>query len=204
MIRLYDFPLSGNCHKVRLFMSILGLSWTSETVDVPNGAHHAPWFAAINPLRMIPVIDDDGHIARDSQAILTYLAWRHDPTWLGDTPNERGCVVQWLSFAANEIGNSLQPARLYYLIGEPADIDAVTARSRQVLGLLDAHLAKQNWLAASRPTIADIACLPYVAMARQGKLPLDEYAHVMAWIDRIAAIPGYIAMPGLPEPTASV
>ncbi len=203
MITLYDHPLSGNCHKVRLLMSMLDLTWQSEFVDVPNEAHHAPWYGEINPLREIPAIDDDGHIACDSQAILTYLAWKHDPAWLGDSAEERGRVVQWLSFAANEIGNSLQPARLYYLLGEKVDIAAVMVKGLRVLGVLDTRLAQQPWLAAARPTIADLACLPYVAMAREGKLPLDEFPHVMAWIDRIAALPGYVSMPGLPAAKAA-
>ncbi|WP_144107192.1 glutathione S-transferase family protein [Paraburkholderia sp. BCC1886] len=198
MQTLYDHPLSGNCHKVRLLLSMLGLTYRSEFVDVPNEAHHAPWFGRINPLRQIPVLEDEGTLMCDSQAILTYLSHRHAPQWLGDTPETQGYVVQWLSFAANEIGNSLQPARLYYLLGEKVDIEAVSAKGRRVLEVLDAHLADREWLAAARPTIADLACVPYVALAREGHLPLDDYPHVIAWIARIVALPGYISMPGLP------
>nr|WP_052167277.1 glutathione S-transferase N-terminal domain-containing protein [Pandoraea pnomenusa] len=106
MITLYDHPLSGNCHKVRLLMSMLDLTWQSEFVDVPNEAHHAPWYGEINPLREIPAIDDDGHIACDSQAILTYLAWKHDPAWLGDSAEERGRVVQWLSLPRTRLATA--------------------------------------------------------------------------------------------------
>jgi glutathione S-transferase len=165
---------------------------------VPNEAHHASWFGVINPLRQIPVLDHDGYLVCDSQSILTYLAHSHAPHWLGDTPQSHARVAQWLSFAANEIGNSLQPARLYYLLGEKVDIEAVSAKGKRVLDTLDAHLAKHTWLAADRPTIADLACMPYVGLSREGRLPLDSYANVMAWIERITALPGYVAMKGLP------
>lgn len=198
MLTLYDHPLSGNCHKVRLLLSMLRLPYRSVFVDVPNGAHHVPWFEQLNPLLQIPVLDDTGHVVHDSQAILTYLAHGHGPDWVGRDAREAGAVARWLSFAANEIGNSLQPARLYYLLGEAIDISAVQAKGRRVLALLDGHLRERPWLAAARPTIADLACFPYVGLAREGCLPLDEFAHVCAWIARIAALDGYVTMPGLP------
>ncbi|SMG56031.1 glutathione S-transferase family protein [Paraburkholderia susongensis] len=202
MMTLYDHPLSGNCHKVRLLLSMLGLSYRSEFIDVPNEAHHAPAFGAVNPLRQIPALDDDGHIVCDSQAILTYLAHRFGPQWLGSTAAEYGRVAQWLSFAANEVGNSLQPARLYYLLGEKVDIDAVSAKGLRVLTHLDTSLAKQPWLASDRPTIADLACFPYVGLAREGHLPLDDFSNVTRWIERIVSLPGYVSMPGLPKEPA--
>ncbi|TCG07907.1 hypothetical protein BZM27_16240 [Paraburkholderia steynii] len=197
MIKLYDHPLSGNCHKVRLLLSMLGMSYRSEFVDVPNEAHHVPWFNELNPLLQIPVLDDEGFVICDSQAILTYLAHRYAPEWLGDKPEANGLIAQWLSFAANEIGNSLQPARLYYLLGEEVNIEAVSAKGLCVLKVLDDHLAKHQWLVSERPTIADLACVPYVGLAREGHLPLDDFRHVNAWIGRIAALPGYVSMPGL-------
>jgi glutathione S-transferase len=202
MMTLYDHPLSGNCHKVRMLLSMLGLPYRSEFVDVPNGAHHAPWFGELNPLRQIPVLDDGGHIVCDSHSILTYLAHTHGPQWLGNTPQTHGRVAQWLSFAANEIGNSLQPARLHYLLGEKVDIEAVSAKGKRVLDVLDAWLAKRAWLAADHPTIADLACMPYVGLSREGHLPLDDYTHVTAWIERIVALPGYVSMKGLPLATS--
>ncbi|MDR5821811.1 glutathione S-transferase family protein [Caballeronia sp. LZ043] len=200
MMTLYDHPLSGNCHKVRMLLAMTGLPYRSEFVDVPNEAHHAPWFGDINPLRQIPALDDDGYLVCDSQSILTYLAHRHAPQWLGDTSRTHARVAQWLSFAANEIGNSLQPARLYYLLGEKVDIEAVSAKGKRVLGVLDAYLAQHAWLAADRPTIADLACMPYVGLSREGRLPLDDYPNATAWIERITALPGYVTMKGLPQP----
>jgi glutathione S-transferase len=199
MMTLYDHPLSGNCHKVRMMLSILGLSYRTQFVDVPNDAHHAPWFGELNPLRQIPVLDDNGYLLCDSQSILTFLAHTHAPQWLGDTPRSHARVAQWLSFAANEIGNSLQPARLYYLLGEEVDIEAVSVKGKRVLEVLDAWLTKHEWLADRRPTIADLACMPYVGLSREGHLPLDDYTHVTAWVARIADLPGYVTMKGLPS-----
>ncbi len=61
---------------------------------------------------------------------------------------------------------------------------------------MDGHL-QQDWLEGDRPTIADIACFPYIALAADGKIALEDYPHVIAWISRIKQLPGYVGMPGL-------
>ncbi len=198
MLTLYDHPLSGNCYKVRLFLSILGRDFESVFIDVPLHVNKEPAFTAINALQQIPVLKDGAYLVQDSQAILAYLARQYAADWVGSDPFEFGHVSQWLSFAANEIGNSLQPARVYYLLGEDVDIDLAQRKGARVLGLLDAHLAKHDWLACGRPTIADVACFPYVGLCREGRLPLDDFLHVLAWIERVVQLDGYVPMKGLP------
>jgi glutathione S-transferase len=199
--KLYDHPLSGNGHKVRLLMSMLGLEHEHIFTDVPAGkVQHEPAFVALNPLRQIPVLLDGDVVLWDSQAILVYLARAYGPQWLPEDAPSLGRVMQWLSFAANEIGNSLQPARVYYLLGEHIDIDTAQRKGRRVLAVLDAELATRDWLSHDRPTIADLACFPYVGLCREGKLPLDEHPHILGWIDRIRSLPGYIPMRGLQDP----
>jgi glutathione S-transferase len=62
---------------------------------------------------------------------------------------------------------------------------------------MEAHLARQQWLALDRPTIADIACMPYVALSHEGGISLEPYPAVKAWIERVKALPGFIPMSGL-------
>lgn len=107
-------------------------------------------------------------------------------------------IVEWLSFAAKEVSVGLQASRLYYIADEGIDILAAQKEGRRVLSFLDRSLAGRDWLCLGRPTIADFACYPYVGLSREGRLPLDEHPHILDWIDRIAALPGYVAMQGLP------
>lgn len=199
MLTLYDHPLSGNGHKVRLFASILGLPLQSVFIDVPGGAQHTANFGAINPLRQIPVLIDGDVTIHDSQAILVYLARRYGEAWFPHETVDMAKVVQWLSFAANEIGNSLQPARMAVRLGEEVDIELAVAqkRGRRVLGILNSHLTNRDWLECGRATIADLACFPYVGLSREGGLILNDYPHISTWIARIMSMPGYIPMPGL-------
>lgn len=198
MIQLYDDSISGNCHKVRLLLSILKLDYELVSVNLTAGEHKTAQFLQLNPNGQVPVLRDGDVVIRDSQAILVYLARRDGrEDWLPIEAESMARVMQWLSFAANEIANSLAAARRYFLFKRQLDIDLAQQKSHQVLQILDQHLTDRQWLECNRPTIADVACFPYVGLAAEGKVDLDNYPHVIAWCDRIKQLPGYVSMPGL-------
>jgi len=194
---LYDHPLSGNCHKIRMFLSMLDIPYRTAFVDVVNGATRVDQFADINPLKQIPVLVDDLVTVQDSQAILLYLAMKHGRDWISDDPAGMAAIMEWLSYGAKEVSNGPQLARLYHLVGEDIVIEKADLQGRQVLGHLDAVLTDRDWLCLGRPTIADLAVVPYVAICHEGKLPLAEHRNVVKWIERIAALPGYVPMRGM-------
>ena len=198
-MRLHAHALSGNSHKVRLLLGALGLPYEEVAVDIPAGAHRAEAFLRLNPLGQVPVLEDGAVTLRDSQAILAYLARRHDPTgaWLPEDAEDLGRVQQWLSFAANEIHHGANLARLHFLLGVPVELAEVQQKARDALAQLDARLDGRDWLELDRPTVADLACFPYAALAPEGRVPLAPYPHVQAWIERVKALPGHVSMPGL-------
>jgi len=198
MIQLYDFVLSGNCHKVRLLLSMLKLDYEPVPVNLAAGEHKTEQFLQLNPCGQVPVLVDGDVVLRDSQAILVYLARRYgSEDWLPLEPESMARIVQWLSFATNEIANSLAAARRYFIFKGQLDIDLTQQKAHQVLQILDRHLTHNHWLECNRLTIADLACFPYVGLAPEGKVALDNYPHLIAWRDRIKQLPGYISMPGL-------
>lgn len=198
MLKLYDFSLSGNCYKVRLLLSSLGLEYETVAVNLKAGEHKQPPFLQLNPFGQVPVLTDGNVVLRDSQAILVYIARRYgNADWLPEEAAALGNVMQWLSTASKEIANTLATARLHYLFGTSVDIATVEKQSYVLLQVMDDHLATRQWLASDRPTIADIACFPYIGLAADGKLSLEAYPHIIGWIDRIKQLPGYRGMPGL-------
>jgi glutathione S-transferase len=198
MLKLYDFTLSGNCHKARMLLSMLKLNYELVPVNLAVGEHKTESFLQLNPCGQVPVLVDGNVTLRDSQAILVYLARRYGgENWLPQDPEAIAKIVQWLSFAANEIANSLAAARRYFLFKGQLDLDLTQQKAHQALQILDRHLSDRQWLECDRPTIADLACFPYVGLAADGKVALDNYPHVIAWCDRIKQLPGYVSMPGL-------
>lgn len=197
-MKLYNLELSGNCYKVRLFAGLAGIPLDIEAVDFLGGAHKRPPLIDLNPWGELPVLQDGDLALRDSQAILVYLAARYaDERWLPRDAAGMAQVMQWLSTAANEVQNGPAAARLVDKFGSAIDKADTLRRSARILPLIEAHLAKQDWLALDRPTIADCAVFPYVALAPEGGISLADYPAIRAWIARVKALPGFVTMPGV-------
>lgn len=207
-IRLHDYELSGNCYKVRLLLHWLGLAWTRIPVDFHPGREHrsAAFRNQINPRGQLPVLEDGPLRLPDAQAILVYLASRYDAArhWYPDDPATRGRITLWLA-TADELTRTVSAARLHLGFGHAADLAACQRGGRAVLRLLDDQLAENlrrglPWLAASHPTIADIACFPYAALAPEAGIDLVEFPAIQAWASALRHQPGFLAMPGILDP----
>ena len=196
-IRLHDFPLSGHAHRVRLFLSLLGLPFETVPVNLPKGEHKGEAFLALNLFGQVPVLEEDGVALPDSNAILVYLALKHDPSglWWPADPVGVARVQRWLSVAAGQLASGAAKARWVRLTGgtpEPAVVDLAL----QLLGLMEAHLAGQRFLASeAHPTVADIALYSYTARAPEGGISLAPYARVRRWLAELEALPGFLPMP---------
>lgn len=197
-MKLYDLELSGNCYKVRLFAALAGIPLEIAAVDFLAGAHKRSPLIELNPWGEIPILVDGEVVLRDSQAILVYLAAKYaDESWLPRDAAGMAEVMQWLSTAANEVQNGPASARLVDKFGYGLDKADTLKRSARILPLLEAHLAGHRWLALARPTIADCAVFPYVALAPEGGVSLADYPNIRRWLDEVKALPNFLAMPGV-------
>jgi glutathione S-transferase len=206
MIALYDYELSGNCYKLRLLMSFLGLEWETRNIDFyPGREHKSEAFLAINPLGQLPVLQDGDLILRDAQACLAYLASKYDPSgrWFPrDDPAQLGQVMMWLAFA-DSLTATASAARLHDGLFYPLDIEAARAGAHALLRVIDEHLwfAEQqghNWICAGdHATIADVACFPYIMLSEEGGISRLTYPAIRRWTDRVKRIPGFVVMSGI-------
>lgn len=197
-MKLYDLELSGNCYKVRLFAALAKIPLDIVAVDFLDGEHKRPPLIDLNPWGEIPVLEDGAVVLRDSQAILVYLAAQYaDASWLPRDPAGLGEVMQWLSTAANEVQNGPGAARLVDKFGYALDKPDTIKRAARILPLIESHLAGHRWLALDRPTIADCAVMPYVALAPEGGVSLADFPNIRQWIARIKELPGFVPMPGI-------
>ncbi|MDZ4380344.1 MAG: glutathione S-transferase [Parvibaculum sp.] len=192
-MRLYYSPKSGHSHRVRLFLSLIGAPFDLIEVDLAARQHKSAGFLKMNAFGQVPVLEDDGVAIADSNAILVYLARKFGRTdWYPDDAPGAARVQRWLSVAAGQLAQGPASARLATLFGAKIDADAAIARAHALLALMDTELAPSGWLAADRPTIADIALYSYIARAPEGNVALDDYPHVRAWLGWIEALPGFV------------
>jgi glutathione S-transferase len=200
MIKLYGHEISGNSYKAQLMLSLLNLDYEWVRVDLMKGAQKAPEYLAMNPFGQVPLLVDGDIQLADAQAILVYLARQYGgESWMPLDALPMAQVMRWLSTTAGEVRQGPEHARLYHLFGAGTNIniERATQKSELILTQLDQHLSTHTWLEFERPTIADIAVFPYVALARDGKINLDGYPQVLAWIERVKQLPGYIPMNGI-------
>ncbi|GAB6043903.1 glutathione S-transferase family protein [Endothiovibrio diazotrophicus] len=194
-LTLYDYPLSGNCYKVRLFLALLGLEYRRVPIDILAGKSQTPEFRRLNPRGQIPLLEVGEARIWDSQAILVYLARRFgEERWLPREPLAEARVMQWLAVAENELLYGLARARAVRRLNRPFDLTQCQEEGRAGLAVLESRLAAAQWLAGEGATIADVACYPYVLLAHEGEVSLEPYPGVRRWLERVAALPGWVAM----------
>ncbi|MHC2435465.1 glutathione S-transferase family protein [Bradyrhizobium sp. USDA 4451] len=192
-MKLYHFALSGHAHRARLFMSLLGIPHELVEVDLKSGAQKTPDYLTLNPFGQVPVLDDDGTIIPDSNAILVYLATKLGRTdWLPRDAKGAAAVQRWLSVAAGDLAFGPAAARLVTVFGAKFNPEDVIARAHVLLKRLEAHLANRDWLVGAQPTIADVALYSYLSSAPEGNVDLSAYQRVVAFLRRIEALPGFV------------
>jgi glutathione S-transferase len=188
-MRLYDYAASGNCYKARLLLALLGREYERVPVDIFAGDTLTADYGTLNPVRETPVLElDSGPIIAQSSAILWYLA--EETPFLPDAQLERALVLQWLSFEQERVMGGIGGPRFRLLTGRPP-IEGRLDIGAQALELLDAHLRERAWLVGEAPSIADVAVFGYGHVAHEAGL--EPGLHVRAWLERVRALPGFVA-----------
>lgn len=204
---LHCFGESGHSYKVALMLTLTGTPWRPVKVDFFNGGTRGQPFLALNEMAECPVLTIDGRTLSQSGVILLHLAQRTGRFM--DT--DRDEILRWL-FWDNHKGSS-QFGALRFLMNfvPPAQRPAETiawlqGRTRAALRTLDGRLAGRDWLVGAAPTIADLSCCSYLYYPEPFGFDRAEWPHIDAWLDRIAALPGwkhpYDLMPGNPSDRA--
>ncbi len=201
-LRLFRHPLSGHCHRVELLLSILGLP--CQLVDVTFG-ELPPEVRANNAFAQIPVLQDGDDFLSDSTAILVYLASTYDPArrWLPAEPRQAAEVARWLSAASGPLAFGPAAARVTVLFERPGELAPMHAIGKRLLTVLEQELARRPFLVGASATIADLAHYAYVARAPEGRLSLEPYPSVRAWLARVEALPGFVPMVATAMPSAA-
>jgi glutathione S-transferase len=192
-MKLYWHPLSGHAHRAQLFLSLIGARFDLVEVDLARGAHKVPEFLKLNSFGQVPVLDDDGVVVSDSNAILIYVAKKLGKTdWLPEDAKGAAAVQRWLSVAAGQIAFGPAAARLITVFNAPLNADEVIRRAHAILALIEAELAGKSWIVGgAHPTIADVALYSYIARAPEGNVDLSQYPAVLGWLTRVESLPRF-------------
>lgn len=199
MYTLYSMRRSGNCYKVRLALAQLDIAYELVEIDILKGETRTPEFLAMNPSGHVPLLEiaPDRHIA-ESNAILWYVAG-HTPL-VPDDRVERAEVLQWMFFEQHSLEPSIGAAYFWLTLvkgGRDLQQHALEdwmQEGHRALGVMERHLARRDFFAAGRYTIADIAVYAYTHLAHQCDFDLAPFPAIRAWLRRVADQPGHVTM----------
>jgi glutathione S-transferase len=194
---LYDSPVSGNCYKVRLLLSHLGISFERQSLSVSDRSDRPEVLGGLNPsLRVPTIVLDDGRSLGESGAILWYFG--EGTPFVPDDRYERAQVLQWMFFEQYDHEPAIAVVRFWVAYsGRPASefadrIEERTAAGHRALVAMERHLGGREFFVGDSVTIADIALYGYTHVAEEGGFDLSGYPAIRGWLARIAAMPGHV------------
>jgi len=200
MLVLHQMQMSGNCYKVRLAARQLGVELTLQNYGLHDGATRKPDFLAKNPNGRVPMLEfDGGRTLPESGAILWYLS--EGSKLLPTDRWGRAEVLQWMFFEQYSHEPYIAVARFWLACAPKGELEKRRhlvpewqAKGNAALGVMQTHLARRDWFAGARYSIADIALYGYTHCAADGGFDLGRYPAVRAWLKRVASEPGHVPL----------
>lgn len=198
---LHEDPRSGNCYKIRLTAALLDLPLERREYDIMKGETRTPEFlASVNSNGRIPVLQIGDRFLPESNAACWYLA--EGSGLIPEDRFQRADMLRWMFFEQYNHEPNIATLRFWFaFLGEAnlseqqrALVPAKRMAGEDALALMDRHLAGRDWFAGDTCTLADIALYAYTHVAEAGCFRLHDRANVCAWLDRLAALPGYVPM----------
>ena len=200
-MKLYVLPPSPRAFKVIALKNHLGINCDMQIVDLGKGDQHTPEYIAMNPNGKMPVLEDDGFVLWESNAILFYLASREPQRglWPSD-PRGQADVLRWLAWEsahwdAESLGmvgyEKVSRGVLHRGPADPAFIVRGEENFARFAAVLNASLKGRKWLVGESPTIADFSVGAWIPVAQPLQLPLEKYSEIGRWYEGLAALPGW-------------
>ena len=198
MITVYGYSPSGNCHKLRVLLTQLKRPFTWIETDSAHGATRTAEYLAKNPNGKVPMIEVDGRIMTESNAILYWLA-EGTPFFQGDAW-ERAQTMAWMFFEQYSHEPYVAVARFicgWTPLDSPrrADLPKLRERGYQALEVMEKYLAQNAWFSSKGYGIADIALYAYTHCAEDGGFDLSRFPSLLGWLARVRATPDFVDMP---------
>jgi len=195
-MRLYNVSYSGNSYKVRLLLAQLGIPYEIVEVDILKGESRTSEFLKINPNGRTPVLEDNGFILAESNAILAYLA--RGTKFLPENRKQWALAFQWLFFEQYSHEPYIATSRFWLQHKRDSPERAALLASKRdggwaALRVMEGHLAKHDFFVGDY-SIADIALFAYTHVSHEGGFPLYDYPRIRAWLERVKAQPGFMPM----------
>ncbi len=203
-LTLYSMPSSGNSYKARLLLSLLGEKYTHIGMEYETPELAEAHSTGRLPMGKLPVLLlKDGTAIPESNAILCYLA--EGTGWMHGDAVARAHVLGWMFWEQNQhegviaVRAALRTYKSRAHLATPERLAELLDAGHALLHHMDTRLDGRQWLVGETPTIADISLYAYTHSAgTKGGFEMERFPNIAAWLERIAALPGYVALDDIP------
>lgn len=200
MMKLHVFPPSPRSFKVLALAEHLGLEYQVRMVDLTKGDQNRPEFVALNPNKRVPVLEEDGFVLWESNAILQHLAaQKPESGLLPADPRARADVTRWQCWdlahwdAACATLIFERVVKKLFGLGEPdpSEIAKGQERFHRSAAVLDGHLKQRRFIMGGTLTIADFSIGPCLNLAQAAELPVGQYREIKRWHADLSELPAW-------------
>lgn len=190
MLKIYGADLSAPANKVRMAANVFNLRYEYIRINIREGENRKDAYLKLHPAGKVPVIDDDGFILFESDAIIKYFAAKEltpTPLYPADF-RQRALIDQWMDFATIHVGGAM--GRVLFnrvfasFAGVPVDERSLSDGLKflnRFLPVVDNQLGKAGRFAGEQFSLADISLLATLDPAEVADIDLAPYAHIVKW-----------------------
>lgn len=206
-LKLYVFPPSPRAFKVLLAAHQLGIDYELKLVDLTKGEQKAPSFVALNPNGRMPVLDDDGFVLWESNAIVEYLAAKTGGAWLPREARERLALTKWLYWECSHWDPTCsifvfeRLVKPFFGLGETSEAEIAKAETtfHRLAGVLNGELDRHRYVTGDALSIADLSIASALSVAERVNYPLENYRGIQRWHADLKALPAWKRTSALQE-----
>jgi glutathione S-transferase len=197
---LHGSPHSLPTYRVALMLRLCGAGFSFRYVSFQQGMHLTPEFRALSRWGQVPVLEHGGLVLLQSAAILEYLSAALD-RFGGADAEARRHIREWLFW---DVDRLMPPLYSWYSVElgrrgllplsfDPVLVAEFERKGKAALGMLDTHLEDRRFIVGEAISIADLCCYADIAFVRLAGRDLAEWPKIIAWAERIEALPGFAA-----------
>ena len=199
-MKLYVAPPSPRAFKVLALAKHLNLDYELKPVDLIKGDQQRPEFVALNPNRKMPVLEDDGFVLWESNAILQYLAAkRPESGLLPSDPRRRADVSRWQFWEAAHWDPACSTLLFEHLVkkffgqgeADPAEVKKGEENFHRYAAVLNGTLVGRKFVTGETLTVADFSLGPWLNYAQVARYPIDGYPEVRRWHAALMELPAW-------------
>lgn len=198
MLKLYEYPSSGNCYKIRLLLTQLGIPFERIPVDILKRESRTPEFLSKNPNGRVPLLElEPGKYLPESNAVLYYFS--QETPFFPTDKFEQARVMQWMFFEQYSHEPYIATSRYWIsILRKPEEYKQALEQKQPLgyaaLGVMEQQLKNSPFFVGDKYTIADICLFAYTHVADEGGFDLTGFPAILDWINRVKQQQNYIGI----------